>query len=310
MLLGFLGVGTGYGTMKRREFLKSVALGVVPTCVAGVGFASGALANVWSDPTDHRAGLSLSPDLDPVRREDDLDSYFRKVRSFNDVHEGDVFLDEQRFQLLSSALVRCGRVQKTVGFGNFYLMSFDEAIHIAKMYTEVGEFTKEELDFLEQVFYERAALYGFYGEKPLKNLTDQIPKRDVVKVPYTGNHLYRGKPLEMYGQLRRKVGNKLILTSGVRSVIKQFMLFLSKTYEGRGNLSRASRSLAPPGYSYHGISDFDVGQVDYGQHNFTARFVTSDVFKQLSTMGYLSLRYPRDNLSGVRFEPWHVKVDA
>ena len=297
--------------MKRRAFLKSVAVGVVPACFMGVGLTSRALASVPHETGEQGGrGLRQPPDLVPLRRETDLQSYLRKVRDFNDLHEGDVFLDQQRFRLLKSSLIRCGRIQKTVGFGNFYLLSFDEAVRVASRHTSVGAFTRRELDFLEQVFYERAAMYGFYGEKPLKNLTDQIPRGDVVKVPYTGNHLYRGRPLEMYGQLRRKVGDKLVLTSGVRSVIKQFMLFLSKTYEGNGNLSRASRSLAPPGYSYHGIGDFDVGQAWYGRHNFTERFVSSEVFKQLSDMGYLRLRYPRDNLSGVRYEPWHVKVDA
>ena len=290
--------------MKRREFLRTVAVGVGPACLAGVTIPSTAMAGIWRG-----AGDRLSPVIAPKLRTDDLESYLRKVRAFNNVHADDVFLGKHRFQILKSSLIRCGRIQKTVGFGNFYLLSFDEAIQVAKRYASVGAFSREELDFMEQMFYERAVMYGFYGDKPLKNLTDQIPKGKVVKVPYTGNHLYRGKPLEMYMYLRRKVGDKLILTSGVRSVIKQFMLFLSKAYQGDGNLSRASRSLAPPGYSYHGIGDFDVGQVSYGQYNFTEKFVESDVFKQLSDLGYLSLRYPRDNMTGVRYEPWHVKVD-
>ena len=59
------------------------------------------------------------------------------------------------------------------------------------------------------------------------------------------------------------------------------MLFLSKAHESKGNLSMASRSLAPPGYSYHGISDFDVGQVGFGVNNFTEKFTDTDVFKKL-----------------------------
>ena len=295
--------------MKRRNFLKSVALGLAPTCVASVAFPSAALAGVWRTMEMHSPPLPKPPNSKPKLRTNALETYLRKVRAFNDIHAGDVFLDEDRFRLLKSSLVRCARVQKTVGFGNFYLLGFDEAMRVARQHTSVGSFTREEMNFLEQVFYERAALYGFYGDKPLKNLTDRISRGDVVKIPYTGNYLYRGEPLAMYMHLRRKVGDKLILTSGVRSVVKQFMLFLSKTYQGNGNLSRASRSLAPPGYSFHGIGDFDVGQVDYGQYNFTERFIQSEVFQELSDLGYLQLRYPRDNMSGVRYEPWHVKVD-
>jgi LAS superfamily LD-carboxypeptidase LdcB len=75
------------------------------------------------------------------------------------------------------------------------------------------------------------------------------------------------------------LGNKVILTSGIRSIIKQLTLFLNKAYKNNGNISLASRSLAPPGYSYHAIGDFDVGQVGFGVANFTEKFTTTKVFK-------------------------------
>jgi D-alanyl-D-alanine carboxypeptidase len=309
--------------MKRREFIRSlagVAVALSPASLLGMTHSSPLEVGEVQDALLENGDLATFsgpdgrvlplPDLPPRLRGRDLENYLHRLRAFNATHDGDVFLDAKRFDLLRSALARLERIQKMIGFGNFYLLSFDEAVHLAQTRVEVGAFTTDELDFLEQIFYERALLYGFFGEKPMKNLTDQIDRREVVKVPNSGNHLYRGKPLEMYTLLRRRVGNKLILTSGVRSVVKQFMLFLSKIHEGNGNLSRASRSLAPPGYSYHGISDFDVGQTGFGQHNFTEKFVESEVFKHLHTMGVLSLRYPRDNLTGVRFEPWHVKVDV
>jgi LAS superfamily LD-carboxypeptidase LdcB len=90
--------------------------------------------------------------------------------------------------------------------------------------------------------------------------------------------------------------------------MKQFMLFLNKAYQNQGNLSLASRSLAPPGYSFHGIGDFDVGQIGFGIDNFTERFTTSEVYRRLSELGYLTLRYTEKNLLGVRFEPWHIKM--
>ncbi|HUI27578.1 MAG TPA: M15 family metallopeptidase, partial [Candidatus Kryptonia bacterium] len=100
-----------------------------------------------------------------------------------------------------------------------------------------------------------------------------------------------------------------ILTSGVRGVMKQFALFLRKAFENNANLSLASRSLAPPGYSFHGISDFDVGQVGLGEDNFTRRFTGSEVYRRLIELEYVAIRYPIDNLVGVRYEPWHIKVD-
>ncbi len=76
----------------------------------------------------------------------------------------------------------------------------------------------------------------------------------------------------MYHKIKKDVGENVILTSGLRSVTKQFMLFLNKAYHNDSNLSLASRSLAPPGYSFHGVGDFDVGQVGFGASNFTEKF--------------------------------------
>ena len=51
-----------------------------------------------------------------------------------------------------------------------------------------------------------------------------------------------------------------------------------------------------------------MGQIGFGADNFTERFTTTRVYKNLKDLGYLNIRYERDNLVGVRFEPWHIKV--
>jgi hypothetical protein len=195
-----------------------------------------------------------------------------------------------------------------VGHGNFHLLSFDDGLAIARNYSKVGRFTKQELAFFERVFYTDSAIYGFWGEKPIHNMTTRIKKKEVVKIPKSGNYLYRGAPQKMYEKVRKQVGDKLYLTSGIRGVVKQFYLFLNKANKNKGNLSLASRSLAPPGYSFHGIADFDVGQIGYGSLNFTSSFTETEVFKRLDDLAYVSIRYPENNLKGVRFEPWHIKV--
>lgn len=280
--------------MNRRCFLKSASAVIV-----GAGFAPEALAGI----------LITDPPADLIDDESVyLKDYLFKMRHFNAHHDNDIYLSPADFVTLKDILARMKRLQKTVGFGNFYLLSFDEAIGIARSYEAVGAFTTGELSFLEKIFYADGAIYGFLGEKPFKHLTDDIRKDRVVRDRATGNYLYKGKALETYLRIKDMLGEEVVLTSGVRSVIKQFMLFLSKAYESDGNLSMASRSLAPPGYSYHGIGDFDVGQVGYGEFNFTERFTETDVFKRLVEMGYLKLRYHQDNMLGVRFEPWHIKV--
>nr|NJM03426.1 peptidase M15 [Desulfobacula sp.] len=231
-----------------------------------------------------------------------------KQRLFDTVFEDDIFLDEALLPQLDSSLARLQKVQALVGYSNFCLLDFDEALKAAKAYAAIGEFSKPELDFLEMIFYSQGETYGFMGEKPIKTITGKISKNKVEKIPFTGNYLYQGRPAELYQEIRRQVGNGVILTSGVRSVMKQFLLFLSKAKAGRGNLSLASRSLAPPGYSFHGIGDFDVGQQGYGTRNFTEAFTQTPVYKKLIDLGYLKFRYERDNNLGVRFEPWHIEV--
>jgi len=146
------------------------------------------------------------------------------------------------------------------------------------------------------------------GDKPIVTMTAAMKPGKTQKISGTGNYLFRGKPVQMYKDIRKQVGKDAVLTSGIRGVSKQFLLFLNKVASSRGNLSMASRSLAPPGYSFHGISDFDVGKKGLGIDNFTEKFTQTRVYNQLSDLGYIKFRYDQKNDLGVRFEPWHVEV--
>ena len=139
-------------------------------------------------------------------------------------------------------------------------------------------------------------------------MTVRNAARERKKMSRTGHFLYRGESDALYKKVERDLGPSIVLTSGIRSVVKQTHLFLAKTIQSKGNLSRASRSLAPPGHSYHGIGDFDVGKVGYGSKNFTSEFAKTKEFQRLVDLGYVDMRYPLHNLLGVRYEPWHIKV--
>ena len=282
--------------MRRRDFLKAVTAGVLLCGVEPYSFVSA--AQLFPQPQ----GFS-QPDLDGY-----IKDYLHKMENFDHPHAGDVILEKKELPLLNACVSRLKRIQLTVGHGNFHLLGFDDGLEISRNFPEVGSFTKEELDFLERIFYTDSTIYGFWGEKPIASMTTLINKKEVVRIPRSGNYLYRGAPHEMYEKVKRHVGDKLYLTSGIRGVIKQFLLFLNKADKNKGNLSLASRSLAPPGYSFHGIADFDVGQIGYGALNFTGSFTSTEVFKKLDDLAYITIRYPKDNRKGVRFEPWHIKV--
>lgn len=211
-------------------------------------------------------------------------------------------------ELLTSVFKRLASVQKYIGFGNFNIISFDAMISLARTAKTVGAFTYAELTYLEKLFFRDAKAYGFFGEKVTTKLTEEIAQKEVFKAPNTGHYLYKGKAAQVYESVKKDIGDSIIMTSGVRGIPKQFYLFLAKTLECKGNYSEASHSLAPAGYSYHGIGDFDVGKVGYGEKNFTQDFAQTQEFEKLMQLGYIAIRYPRGNPYGVYFEPWHVEV--
>ena len=223
-------------------------------------------------------------------------------------YDDDIFVDEADLPLLHSVVLRLKNTQQTIGFGNFNLLSFDQALVYARRFGQIGEFTTAEKQFIERLFFTNAADYGFYGKKVTDQLTAAFKKSDTAKIPYSGHYLFNNDSLAYYEKLVRDMGESVILTSGIRSNVKQLYLFLAKTVRVNGNLSRASRSLAPPGYSYHGIGDFDVGKIGWGIRNFTDDFAGTDEYKRMQDLGYIAIRYDHGNQLGVRFEPWHIKV--
>ena len=222
--------------------------------------------------------------------------------------DGNIVLDPRAAKQFHAILKRLFRLQRTVGYGHFCLLNFDEMRHIASSYASIGEFPQIEIAYLEELFYRDAALYGFKGAKTLHHITDTVDKQLAVKIPASGNYLYRGISLQTYRSLSQDVGNELILTAGIRGIVKQFYLFLSKALRHNGNLSLASRSIAPPGYSFHGTGDFDVGKAGFGIANFSERFTRTDTYAKLKSLDYVKFRYPPDNSTGVVFEPWHIQV--
>lgn len=237
-----------------------------------------------------------------------LKDYLIKVRNPDIPHTDDLILGADERMQLRAVVRKFSKLCETVGHGNFSVLGFDDARKIAGRYPSVGLFTPAELDFLEMIFFRNADDYGFYGRKPVVALDHVIAEKDFVKIPESGNYLFNGESLEKYGKIKNRLGDEVVLTSGIRGIVKQFFLFLAKADRHEGNLSLASRSLAPPGYSYHATGDFDIGQKGLGEANFSELFTTTAVFKDLAEQGIVQYRYERDNMYGVRYEPWHVKL--
>ena len=220
----------------------------------------------------------------------------------------DVYLSRDEFMAITSLNKRLKRLKAFVGFANFNLISYNQALYYGRNYSRVGAFTLQEIGMMERLFDENPNDYGFYGEKTCMNLDNRVSKKDVQKIPYTGHYLFKGKAEDDYKKLVTDVGDSIILTSGVRNVMKQMSLYVNKIYNCGGNMSKATISIAPPAYSYHIISDFDVGRKGWGYKNFTADFAHTDEFAKMTKLDYIGMRYSMNNRDGVRFEPWHVEV--
>ncbi|MEM7353430.1 MAG: D-alanyl-D-alanine carboxypeptidase family protein [Acidobacteriota bacterium] len=259
------------------------------------------------EPTADEGGAVEEPTV--VDRVDDP-AYLQKIRDFDRSFEDDVILEGDRLALLQSTARRLTKAQRVIGHGHFNLVSFDDLIRYGRRYRSIGAFTREQLDFIDEIFHAEATDYGFYGDKVLTEMTTEIAERECVKVSGTGHYLFRGEAHEKYVQMRKDLDNNIFLTSGIRNVVKQTQLFIDKAVTTEGNLSQASRSLAPPGYSYHAVGDFDIGKVGAGLDNFTEVFAETDEYKKLVDLGYMELRYTPTNPFGVRHEPWHIKMRA
>ena len=311
--------------MERRHFLKafsgSLAAGTTSGCANLLNTISGK-EDLKAAKEQDKKTLGLAPSKPPVLVRAEAPSApaaknvkpatkaerQAKSRQFSKTFEDDIFIDPRQIATLKSINSKLWQTRKALGFGHFNLIGFDELVKFCKYSSYVKELSKAELAFFDQMFHEDAKRYGFYGEKPIEKMTANILKKDAVKVKGTGHYVFKGEPLTLYNKIIKELGTSIVLTSGIRGVVKQMHLFLTKAISVDGNLSKASRSLAPPGHSFHGIGDFDVGKVGFGSYNFTDKFATTEEYKSLINSGYIQIRYTQDNPFGVRYEPWHIKV--
>ena len=220
----------------------------------------------------------------------------------------DVNLHLEDLKTLYILDTRLKKLRRYVGFANFNIISLDQALYYGRNYSAIGKFSKKEILLIEKLFYSEPNKFGFYGDKTVDNISQKIHKKDIHKISKSGHFIFKGKPLDDYNRILKDVGDNLILTSGIRNVVKQLSLYISKVKSLNGNLSLASNIIAPPAYTYHAISDFDVGKKGWGNRNFTSEFARTEEFYKMQKLDYVSIRYTINNQDGVRFEPWHVKV--
>ena len=221
----------------------------------------------------------------------------------------DIYLSKKDFETLRILRERFKRLKRFVGYANFNIISYNSSIFYARNYSSIGKFTQAEVQLMERFFYEDPSRYGFYGERTVESISYAIKRKDLKKIRRSGHYIFKGDSLESYNRLQHDVDTKdIILTSGVRSVIKQMRLFVDKLYRNKGNLTKTTNAIAPPAYSYHSTGDYDLGKKGFGYDNFTPRFALTKEYSELKKLSYIEMRYTLLNNDGVRYEPWHIKA--
>ena len=125
--------------MRRRDFLKAVTAGVILGNVDPFSFASA--AQLFSIP--HSVSQS--------NFDGHIKDYLHKMENFDLPHSGDKYLEKKQVSLLHTCAARLKRLQRTVGHGNFHLLSFDDGLAIARNYSKVGRFPKGPDEVLKTV---------------------------------------------------------------------------------------------------------------------------------------------------------------
>lgn len=223
-------------------------------------------------------------------------------------HPQDIWLEPAQRETVRALLARLQLIRQEVGYGRFKLIGLKEAKLLARHRPEIGPFSEPELALCQRIFRRDAAEYGFHGQRVIDDVNYAVGGDQAVKIAGSGNYLFRGAPQQLFERIQADIGDGIILTSGIRGVVMQTLLFLSKAERLGGNLSRASRSVAPPAYSWHARGDFDIGVRGLGNANFTLRLTRTAEYRQMMELGYVEVRYPRENELGVRYEPWHIKA--
>lgn len=268
--------------MKRREFLKKYISFVISTAAL---YWVNIPAQLHADNENTRSSQEVLVACDPTQQYL-TEARIKKSIHFDKDYKDDVFIAKSDRRILRSVSSRLRRLQNTIGYRQFNIVGYDEALAYPKRYPDIGAFTSQELAFIERVFFTDAHCYGFHGKKVVETLNNVYTKNDVQRIPQTAHYLLKGKSLNVYQQLRHDIGKTIILTSGLRGNIKQLSIFLGKVIRVNSNLSRASRSVAPPGYSYHAVGDFDVGIAGWGNRNFSIDFAMTEEYKRMQELGY------------------------
>ena len=141
---------------------------------------------------------------------------------------------------------------------------------------------------------------------------EQSPQDQLKAVTGDGRILLRKKAADKFLQMQadaRRQGIILSAISGFRTVSEQEYLFFEIKAQRAQDASKRAEVSAPPGYSEHHTGyAIDIGDGNVPSTNLSTSFEQTKAFKWLMQNAprySFELSFPKDNLQGISYEPWH-----
>jgi zinc D-Ala-D-Ala carboxypeptidase len=179
-----------------------------------------------------------------------------------------------------------------------------------------------ERNFAERIFDIDPKEIGFKGPRCSREKPEKLVKIESMNVgeketgiQYCPEHSYNDYILMMV-KMKKDIGKRLFIDSGYRSPGKQaYLFFYYLTTSSEYSLKENAKWIAMPGYSEHG-NPFN-NAIDFTSENGINGFddnQSASNFEALSEFNWLTqnakqfnfyLSYPKNNLFGVAYEPWH-----
>ena len=141
----------------------------------------------------------------------------------------------------------------------------------------------------------------------------EAPESEIVAVNANGKRIRlresAAKKFEQMVNDARKAGIRLVPISGFRSIKEQEQLFFQVGAKRNQTPAERASVSAPPGHSEHHTGyAVDVGDGAVPATNLSTNFENTQAFKwmQANAARYsFELSFPKDNIQGVSYEPWH-----
>ncbi len=135
---------------------------------------------------------------------------------------------------------------------------------------------------------------------------------ELKNITSDGRIRLKSKAAEKFQQMQedaRRQGILLTSLSGFRTIAEQEYLFFEIKAQRQQDASTRAEVSAPPGYSEHHTGyAIDIGDGNSPATNLETSFDQTAAYQWLSRNASrysFELSFPKDNLQGISYEPWH-----